>query len=335
MRVTIKEVAKEAGVSLSTVSRVLHDNPKITDKTKENVNRVIKKLGYHPNIMASSLAGKSTKTIGIVLPNNSDELFKNTFFINAMRGISIYAQKRGYFLMYSFSKDDEEEVQFIERYIQSGWVSGIVLLNAMENDKCISYLKSTNFPFVLIGTATDSDGVNWVDNDNVEAMFTVVNSLIKKGKRNIAFIGGSKKLRVTFDRFSGYKNALFASNIPRKNEIELFCDSFSEENGYNSMKRLLDIGLIDAVVTTDDLFAFGVLNALKESSVNNIMVTGFNNTPRSSYVTPTLTTVEINADELGENAARLLIDNLENMDQPTKGVTVDTVLLERDTTSTL
>ena len=235
--------------------------------------------------------------------------------------------------MYSFSKDDEEEVRFIERYIQSGWVSGIVLLNAMENDKCISYLKSTNFPFVLIGTATDSDGVNWVDNDNVGAMFTAVNSLIKRGKRNIAFIGGSKQLRVTYDRFSGYKNALSTNNIPRDRNIELFCDNFSEKEGYSSMKKLLEVGSIDAVVTTDDLFAFGVLDALKECPGNNIMVTGFNNTPRSGYVTPTLTTVEINADELGENAARLLIDNLENKGQSARGVTVDTVFIERDSTS--
>lgn len=332
MRVTIKEVAKEAGVSLSTVSRVLHNNSKITDNTKKRVKAAIKKLGYYPNIIASSLAGKPTKTIGIVLPNNSDELFKNTFFINAMRGISIYAQKMGYFLMYSFSKDDEEEVQFIQRYIQSGWVAGIVLLNAFENDKCINYLKSSNFPFVIIGSPNDSRDINWVDNNNYDAMREVVDLLIHKGKRNIGFIGGPRKLRVTKDRFLGYLSVLECNEIEPDSSIQYFNSNFTEEDGYISMKHMLKDDSVDAVVTTDDLFAFGVQEALKEEQRSDIMVTGFNNSPRSEYLSPSLTTVEINADILGENAAKLLITQLENRELPSAGIVVNSRLIERETT---
>ncbi|MGL1890492.1 MAG: LacI family transcriptional regulator [Spirochaetaceae bacterium] len=332
MRVTIKEVAKEAKVSQSTVSRVLHNNPKITKETKDRVNKAIDNLGYHPNVMASSLAGKPTKTIGIVLPNNSDDLFKNTFFVNAMRGISIYAQKKGYFLMYSFSNDDVEEVKFIEKYIRSGWVSGIVLLNAYENDKCISYLKSQKFPFVIIGSSDNSKDINWVDNNNTDAMYEVVNSLIKKGKKRICFIGGAKTLRVTKDRYAGYLRALEDNNINTDVKTHFFYDNFTEENGYKSMIELIPKE-IDAVVTTDDLFSFGVLSAIKDKKIQNVMVTGFNNTPRSTYLTPTLTTVEINADELGENAAKLLIENLEIEDFKPTGVIVNSSLIERQSTT--
>jgi len=332
MRVTIKEVAKEANVSLSTVSRVLHNSSKITDETKKRVNDAIKKLGYHPNYIASSLAGKPTKTIGIVLPNDSDELFKNTFFINAMRGISIYAQKRGYFLMYSFSKDDEEEVKFIEKYIRSGWVSGVVLLNSFENDKCIEYLEEHSFPFVIIGTPNRPKSINWVDNDNRQAMKDVVLSLVKKGKKSIAFIGGHKKMKVTKDRYLGYQEALEESGLKITKNSNFFFDSFTEENGKKAMRNLLSTNDVDAVVTTDDLFSFGVLDVLKENKRLDIMVTGFNNTPRSTFISPTLTTVEINADELGEKAARLLIENLENKDLEKQGLLVSSSLIEREST---
>ena len=92
-----------AGVSAATVSRVLHNNSRISEKTHVKVREAMEELGYIPNIAARSLAGKSPRTLGIVLPNNSDELFKNPFFINAMRGLSVYAQEHGYFLLYSFS----------------------------------------------------------------------------------------------------------------------------------------------------------------------------------------------------------------------------------------
>lgn len=332
MRVTIKEVAQEAGVSLSTVSRVLHNSPKITDNTKKRVKDAIKKLGYYPNIIASSLAGKSTKTIGIVIPNDSDELFKNTFFINAMRGISIYAQKKGYFLMYSFSKDDEEEVKFIERYIQSGWVSGVVLLNSSENDKCINYLKSNDFPFVIIGSPDSATDLNWVDNNNYNAMAEVVEKLISKGKKRIGFIGGPRQLRVTNDRYLGYLSVLEYNNIEPDDSNEFFHNNFTEENGYISMMQMIKDGSVDAVVTTDDLFSFGAIEALKDENRLDIMITGFNNSPRSAFMSPSLTTVEINADVLGERAVELLITNLENKNIAPSGIVVNSSLIERETT---
>ena len=331
MRVTIKEVAKEAGVSLSTVSRVLHNNPKISEKTKETVNKAIKKLGYYPNVIASSLAGKPTKTIGIVIPNDSEELFKNTFFINAMRGISIYAQKKGYFLMYSFSKDGEEEVRFIEKYIQSGWVSGVVLLNAAKNDKCVFYLQEKNFPFVVIGSLPNNQGVNWVDNDNISAMYNVVNRVVEEGFPRVAFIGGPRSLRVTEDRLLGYKKALSANGLEYDEAKVFFCDSFSEASGSRAINNLLNNNDIDSVVTTDDLLAFGVITQLGLLDLN-MPVTGFNNSLRSEYSVPSLTTVEINADELGASAAKILISHLENRSLPKEGFVVDTSLIERDST---
>ena len=189
MAVTIKEVAGRAGVSPATVSRVIHNSSRISPATKSLVRKAMVELGYTPNAAARSLAGKAPKTLGLVLPSNSEELFGNPFFISVMRGISVYAQQLGYFHMYAFSKDEEEEVDFLQRYISSGWVSGIVLLTARENDRCVSFLKDSEFPFVVIGRPDETEGILWTDNDNFQAMYHVTSHLIEAGCRAPAFLG--------------------------------------------------------------------------------------------------------------------------------------------------
>ena len=272
----------------------------------------MEELGYIPNAAASSLAGHTPKTLGLVLPNNSGELFRNPFFINAMRGISVYAQQRGYFLLYSFSSDEDDEVQFIRNYMQSGWISGVILLTARKNDRCVDLLKSSDFPFVLIGHAEDPLTTNWVDNDNFQAMYQVVNYLTEKGYRQIGFIGGPEAFRVTQDRYNGYIQALKSRGFPLDDSLVYTGTDFSEESGRKGIEQILKTTQPDAVATTDDQLAFGVLEYLEKNRIEGIAVTGFNNTVRSMYQKPMLTSVDINADLLGERAAELLINLLES-----------------------
>lgn len=332
MPVTIKDVAKIAGVSPSTVSRVIANNPKITNETKQRVYEAMESLNYHPNAIARSLANKATKTLGLILPNTSEDLFMNPFFIQVMRGISVYAQKRGYYIMYNYSNNDEEEVDFIKRYINSKWVDGIMLLTARESDKCISYLTEINQPFVVVGRPEVIDeNLLWVDNDNFKAMYNVVNYLIDKGHRDIAFLGGSTKLNVTKDRLDGYIRALQARGVPLDKEL-IKETEFKETRGYEAMKSILKDKTPTAVVTTDDLIAFGALKAVNEEKEEKIAVVGFNNTPLAAYQSPTLTSVDINAEELGYRAAQLLIDKLENNKVSKNHCIVETKLIEREST---
>lgn len=331
MPVTIKDVAKLANVSPSTVSRVIAESPKISEETKEKVYEAMRKLNYHPNAIARSLANKSTKTLGLILPNTSEDLFVNPFFIQAMRGISVYAQKKGYYIMYSYSESEEEEVEFIKKYIKSKWVDGIILLTSRENDKCISYLKEVNQPFVVIGRPERPEDTLWVDNDNFKAMYDVVTYLVEKGHKSIAFIGGPSSLNVTKDRLEGYKRALEIRGIGIDNKLIEEAD-FSEDRGYESMNKILKYKVPSAVVTTDDLIAFGALKAIKENNIEKIAVVGFNNTPLSAYQTPTLTSVDINAEKLGYHAAQLLIDRLENNNIQSNHYIVETNLIEREST---
>ena len=198
MPVTIREVAKLAGVAPSTVSRVIANNPKITDETKEKVYIAMKELNYRPNAIARSLASNKTNTLGLIIPNSDENLFSNPFFIQVMRGISIYSQKNDYHIMYTYTSKHEEEIEFIEEFIRSGLVDGVILMTTMENDGCIEYLKSKEFPFVVIGRPEVIDHTLWVDNDNFQATYNIVSRLVNDGFKKIGFVGG--KLKYNFSK---------------------------------------------------------------------------------------------------------------------------------------
>lgn len=330
MPVTIKDVAKLAKVAPSTVSRVIADNPKISDATKDKVYEAMKELNYKPNAIARSLANKSTKTLGLILPNTDKDLFINPFFVQIMRGISHYAQKKGYYIMYAYSDNEDEEVEVIEKFINSKWVDGIILTTARSDDKCISYLKEGKHPFVVIGKPDDNNAL-WVDNDNINSMYNVVNYLIEKGNKNIAFIGGPHELNVTRNRLEGYKIALEENDLDININNIIEESDFTELRGFEAMKKILSNTVPDAVVTTDDFIAFGAMKAIKESD-KNISIVGFNNTLLAEYKTPSLTSVDINSEKLGYFAAKLLIDKLENKEIRTNNYIVDTKLVEREST---
>lgn len=141
MSITIKDVAREANVSTSTVSRVISNNPRIGEKTKKKVKYVIKKLNYHPNAITRSLANKETNVMGIILTSEVEDLTKNSFFIQLMTGISSYAKQKRYYIMYTFCSTYAEELKCIKDYVNDKLVDGIILSSVKTDDKCIQYLK--------------------------------------------------------------------------------------------------------------------------------------------------------------------------------------------------
>ncbi|PAB59073.1 LacI family DNA-binding transcriptional regulator [Anaeromicrobium sediminis] len=331
MGVTIKDVAKEAKVSPSTVSRVIAGSDRISDETKKKVNDAIKKLNYHPNVVARSLANKRTKVIGIVLPSEAEDLFKNPFFIYVMAGISQYAQKAGYYIMYSFFNTEEEGLGSVKNYINSNLADGIILTTVHTNDRCIGYLQEREFPFVVIGRPEDTEGVLWVDNDNFQAMYNVLSKLLLKGHKEIAFIGAKRELNVSKDRLGGYRQAHKMHGVPIDENIVIEVDDFREDLGYGAMKKILGSKKPTALVCTDDLLAFGANSYLTENNIKGISVVGFNNTPLAEYQNPPLTSVDINAKELGYYAVKILADKLEKNIKSMHHI-VETNLIERQST---
>lgn len=330
MKVTIKEVAKEANVSPSTVSRVISDSPQISEKTKEQVREVINKLKYKPNAIARSLANSKSRIIGVVLPNESQDLITNPFFIQAMKGMSGYAQSKKYYLMYAFSEDEKSESDYINNFITSNLVDGVCLLRARSDDKSIRDLKKWEFPFVVIGRPEDSEDMLWVDNDNFQATYNLVNEFIRKGHKDIAFLGAKSEWNVTKDRLKGYKVACEINGILIQDRSISMRSEFSEQEGINGAIQLLDNSAITAIIVEDDILAFGVLKVLKQRNIKSIEVVGFNNSPLAEFQNPPLSSVDINAKELGYYAAKILIDSLENNEMPINHYIIDSKLIKRE-----
>jgi DNA-binding LacI/PurR family transcriptional regulator len=330
MKVTIKEVAKEANVSPSTVSRVISNSPQISEETKERVREAINRLKYKPNAIARSLANKKSRILGVVLPNEAQDLITNTFFIQAMKGMSRYAQNKRYYITYAFSEDERTELEYINNFITSNLVDGICLLRARTDDKSIKYLKEVEFPFVVIGRPEDVDGLLWVDNDNFKAAYNLVNELIKKGHKSIAFLGAQEEWNVTKDRFNGFKVACQINGIAVQDKDIVMMKEFNEEEGKSGTIKLLENDMLTAIIAEDDVLAFGILKVLNERKINNIEVVGFNNNPLAEFQNPPLSSVDINADELGYYAAKILIDHLENSEESMNHHIIDSKLIKRE-----
>ena len=242
----------------------------------------------------------------------------------------MYAQKKNYYITYTFSKTQQIERKHLKDIINSNLVDGVILLRVSEDDKNTAYLISIDFPFVVVGRPDNPEEVLWVNNDNISAMYNVVEKLIKKGHRKIGFVGAIENLNMSKDRFIGYKNALFDNKISYDESIVVHKDEFIENEGQSACNELLQNKDITAIVTTDDLIAFGIMKELKLKNIDNISIVGFNNTPLSAYQNPPLATVDINAYELGYSAAKLLINNLEGKEHAKRHYIVDTEFIERE-----
>lgn len=329
MKITIKDVAREAKVATSTVSRVLSNSNRISEETKERVNEAIKKLNYIPSVVARGLAKNKTRILAVLLPGEAEVSFENPFFVQAMKGISMCSQREDYYIMYAFNENKENEEEWIKKFTEGNLVDGICLFNVKDNDKTINYLKNKEFPFVVIGRPDEIKDILWVDNDNFTAMYNLTRRLVELGNKEIAFIGAKSEMNVSKDRLNGYKQALFNKDIKIDDKLIIEMDNFSEENGYTAAKHILENNNVSAFVTTDDLIAFGVQRAVEELKYDDISIVGFNNIPLTQYKNPPIASVDINSEKLGIYAIKLLIDKLENRKNNGYYV-IETRLIERE-----
>ena len=268
MPVTIKDVAKAAGVSPSTVTRVIQNKSTISDETKKRVRKAMKELNYHPNLNARSLVSSYTQVIGLVLPDDSDVFYQNPFFPSILRGIAQVASENHYAIQIATGKDEKERLNAISQMVYGKRVDGLIFLYAQENDPLVQLVVEEQFPFLILGKSL-SPFIPLVDNDNIQAGFDATEYFIKKGCSRIAFIGGTKKLFVTQDRLTGYEQALQEHNLPLDNQRTFFADEFLEEKGYNFSKQLFKYDpQTDAIITTDSLLAEGVCNYLNEHQLD-------------------------------------------------------------------
>ena len=295
MPVTIKDVAKAAGVSPSTVTRVIQNKSTISDETKKRVRKAMKELNYHPNLNARSLVSSYTQVIGLVLPDDSDAFYQNPFFPSVLRGIAQVASENHYAIQIATGKDAKERLNAISQMVYGKRVDGLIFLYAQENDPLVQLVVEEQFPFLILGKSL-SPFIPLVDNDNIQAGFDATEYFIKKGCSRIAFIGGTKKLFVTQDRLTGYELALQEHNLPLDSNLTYFATEFLEDNGYRFSRLLFKHNPnIDAIITIDSLLAAGVCDYIAKHQLD-VPVLSFDS------VNPKLNLaayVDINSLELG------------------------------------
>ncbi len=313
MSVTIKDVAQLANVAPSTVSRVIANNPRISEKTKVRVREAMKELGYHPNFIARSLANQSTQILGLVLPTSSETFFSTPIFAAIVRGLSEGARENHYSLLLNTGKSEDEIFEGVVEMVQGGMVDGIVLAYSRMNHNLISYLESREFPFVLIGDLDDLDeAIIFVDNDNVAAGKDVTEYLLGLGHEKIAFIGGHLSVPMTRDRLLGYEKALKEHNILPNNDYILY-DDLVADGPVGVVEKLLALPVKPtALVVSDDTISIGIINSLIANGISvpeQMSVISFNNAI-AELTYPALTTIDLNIFSLGYEAARSLIKQL-------------------------
>jgi DNA-binding LacI/PurR family transcriptional regulator len=331
MSVTIKDVAKAAGVNPSTVSRVIAGNPKISPETCAKVIRAMKDLHYHPNITARNLVNCKSQTLGIVMPRASEDVFFDPFFPEIVRGVCDVAKNAEYDILVAVGNSEEEERASVLKMVHGHRVDGVILLVSRVDDSLGEYLHKHKFPAAIIGRPLYPWDICWADNDNIEAAYNATKYLLEHGHRKIACIINSFEFVYSLDRLEGYKKAFAERGIPFNRDLVGEAGA-TREGGYKAMGRLLEIQPdITAVLAIDDLVAFGAMLRVKENDLaipDQISFIGFNNSPVSLFTNPPLTTVDIHIYQLGFRVAELLIEKIQQPAKPAgwEYVTADLVV---------
>jgi LacI family transcriptional regulator len=312
MALTLEEVGKLAGVSRSTVSRVVNGHPSVRDEVRERVWAVIHETGYQPHAAARSLATRRTRTIGAVIPEAVMTLFVDPFFSLLLCGITETCNDHGYYLMLSLFNGPETEEELYRRQIRSGHLDGVIVASSRIDDPLIPTLLEDGVPFVMVGRHSDSRA-SYVDVDNVGGARMAVEHLIRLGHRRIGTITGPLSMASGEDRLVGYRQALEAHRIPVQEALIAEGD-FTEGGGTMGMQRLLSASPT-AVFAASDSTAIGALKAIREAGLHvpeDIALIGFDDIPLAAALEPALTTVRQPIERLGSMAADLLLNLLEN-----------------------
>ena len=330
MAVTIKDVAELAGVSPSTVSRTCKDHPSISRQTKEKVRLAMKKLGYEPNFQASSLASQTSRIIGIILPPSEKEIYENSFYLEAIRGIIQYCNEHQYINTVITGKNEEEILDVIRSAVKRGQADGFILLYSWEEDPVME----EGLLYVLVGKAyRNANQTVYVDNDNILAGREAAEYLINLGHRKIGCILPANGLLFAADRRAGYFLALTEHQIPICQDYCVEAALCSRDQG-EPLRALL--GREDrptAVVVCDDILSLAletVCAGLGISIPEDLSVISFNNSVFARLSSPHLTSVDINAFQLGIAAASQMLRHIENPGLLATKVIVPHHIIERD-----
>lgn len=338
MAVTIKEVAALAGVSPSTVSRTCKNNPSISEETKEKVRQAMQQLGYEPGPSAAAspavLPNLVQKTIGIILPPSQKETYENSFYLEAIRGISQFCNHRQYINTVITGKDEDEVLQAMRTMTRSGQVDGFIVLYSKQQDPVIDYLCNEGLLYVLIGKAYQfANQTIYIDNDNLLAGQEATEYLCQLGHRKIAYLGSDSSLMFSADRKSGYQTALLRHGLPLREDYCVEVPSIPRDGDLLIHRLLQSDDRPTAIIVSDDILAVALERsciAVGLSIPEDLSIISFNNSLFARLTSPQLTSIDINSCQLGIEAASQMINHIENPNLLATKIIVPHYLIERD-----
>ncbi|MCL2112977.1 catabolite control protein A [Lactococcus protaetiae] len=325
---TIYDVARVAGVSMATVSRVVNGNANVKEKTRQKVLDAIAELDYRPNAVARGLASKRTTTVGVILPT-----ITSTYFAAITRGVDDIASMYKYNMILANSDNDvEKEGKILETFL-SKQVDGIVYMGSSLDEEVRTALKNTRTPVVLVGTIDGDKELPSVNIDYHLSAYQATTKLAKNGNKKIGYIMGSLTDAENIERMVGYQEALIESGLEFDEEL-VFEGNYSYEQGKVLVERLLDRG-VTGVVVAHDTVAVGVLSALMAKGIKvpeDFEIIAGSNSPITQYTYPSLTSVNQPLYDLGAVAMRLLTKLMLKEEVEENQLILDHEIIERQST---
>lgn len=304
MGVTIKEVAKKAGVSTATVSRVFNNVGPVDEETRRRVKAVAQALHYTPNAMGRSLSTKRTDAIGLILPDLHGE-----FFSEVIRGADQIAQQHRFHLLVSSSHTTRQELAEVLQ-VMRGRVDGLIIMSPQIDTHTLQTYLPRSLPLILLNCHVGDDSFDAMNIDNVAGAQEMVRHLFGHGHRHIAILKGTEKNLDAEGRLQGYRQALQEAQVDYHDRYEMAGD-FTEASGYDGASRLLEMTpRPSAIFASNDSMALGALSALREHGVEvpgEMALAGFDDIPIARYLSPALATVHVPIYDLGAAAMRKLL----------------------------
>jgi len=324
----MSEVARRAGVSIATVSRVLNNSDKVNETTRIKILKAIKDLKYQPSRVAKRLRSKSvsSKLLGVLIPD-----IQNPFYVDVLRGIEDIAYKNNYaIIMCNYGQDEKKEIMYLD-ILKSEDIDGLIAAPVSENDQQLKKIIKNGLPVVCVdrGLAGIDVDIVWVNNE--EGAFNAVSHLVNSGYKRIAHISGLPSIPSSRMRERGYRRALEANNL-FSSDLVKYGDS-SYESGVVLCEELLSgKHLPDAIFTGNNLITLGALETIhkfKKKIPKDIAIIGFDDMFWSSSLNPPLTAVRQPAYEIGKRAGELLIQRINDPQRPCIQMTLNVELMIR------
>lgn len=310
---TIEDIAALAGVSRSTVSRVLNDHPRVSPAARERVRQVIAEHGYMPHAAARSLAGSRTNVICLFALRGAASIFSDQFIPPLVQGINEVCNDRGYFMLLSMVQV-EQAISLYQRIVRGSHCDGLLTLASDVDDALLELIVQDRTPFVLIGRHPRFPQVTSVDAENAAGAQQATAHLIGLGHRRVATITGPLTTATGADRRDGYLAALREAGLPAMPDLIVQGD-FGQRSGHAAMRALLALPeRPTALFAASDAMAAGALAAIREAGLRvpeDVAIVGFDDSPIASLTSPMLSTVRQPIQLLGAEAARLLLDQLQ------------------------